>query len=489
MKVGGSLTVKTLLLSFGRLVASLSAVLISVLLARNLSVEDFAFHKKAILAFSVVSPVLTLGLPHALYFFLPNEPNDARRILITNLVLLLLAGVLFAIGLNWLVGDLAATSLGDAELTEIWWLVGLYGLAMLPLKSLAATLVAQNRVPWMVRFQLAAQLGLVLSVGLAAWWFRSPFYTVGALTIWALIALCFAVWLMLKSTADASGQHGFAWSVGKAQLKYAVPLGLASMFGSISAQFDKLMVSAMCSVDEFAWYVIGAIELPLIGIVTGAMNAVILPELSKNYKKGDLGQIVGLWKTAMTKSSLVLIPCFGGVLLFAEDLVVLLYSKVYADGAGPLTIYAILLPLRCAVYGSVLMATNHTKWVTYTALLGLVVNVLLNALFIKVLGPVGAAWSTVISQYAVVCVMLPMIARVLMVRVRDLFDLAFLSRVSFCTLVVAGSTFCLRHWLGGEGAQSFILYALGYCLAGLGMYALVGLPNLFAIFRFLKKRS
>ena len=77
MAARSSLTIKTLLLSFGRIVASLSTVLITVILTRHLSVEDFGLHKKALLAFSVCSPALALGLPKALFFFLPGNDNNA----------------------------------------------------------------------------------------------------------------------------------------------------------------------------------------------------------------------------------------------------------------------------------------------------------------------------------------------------------------------------------------------------------------------------
>ena len=43
----------------------------------------------------------------------------------------------------------------------------------------------------------------------------------------------------------------------------------------------------------------------LIGIVTGAMNAVVLPELAKFYKAGETGRIVDLWQRAMNKALLV----------------------------------------------------------------------------------------------------------------------------------------------------------------------------------------
>ena len=134
----------------------------------------------------------------------------------------------------------------------------------------------------------------------------------------------------------------------------------------------------LCTTEEFAIYVAGAVELPLIGVITGAMNAVVLPELAKYYKAGQLNQIRRLWQAAMNKSILILAPAMFIVLLFATELMVLLFSARYADAATPFRIYALSLPVRAAVYGSVLMATNKTMWVTGSAVFGLLLNAGLN---------------------------------------------------------------------------------------------------------------
>ncbi|MGB0648600.1 MAG: lipopolysaccharide biosynthesis protein, partial [Bradymonadia bacterium] len=345
-----SLTMKTLILSFGKIVASVSALLISIILARALTVEDYALHKKAILAFGLLSPVLMLGLPKALYFFLPIKPERGRTSVVANLSLLAISGGVFAVSLCFVFGQRFANYLGAPSLVKYWWIVGIYGFAMLPLSSLAATLVAQNRVGLLVKYQTISQTLLVTAMALAAWQFSTPFHTLSVLMIWSLIAVGTAVVLMMRSTDPAEWSGKELRSSMREQLKYAVPLGLASMFGSISTQLDKFMVSNRCSPEEFSWYVAGAIELPIIGIVTGSLSAVILPEFTTLYQANKHGEILALWRTAMERSSVVLIPCFGGVLLFAEDLVTLMYTDRFLAAATPFMVYGCLLPLRCAVY-------------------------------------------------------------------------------------------------------------------------------------------
>ena len=295
------------------IVASLSTVLVTVILARCLSVEDFGLHKKALLAFSVCSPALASGLLKALFFF----RQETRRMVAHSCSepsMSLLSGLAFATGLTLVVGDHVALQLGDERLADLWWMIGIYALGMLPLGSVSATLVATERVGWMVIFQSVSQVVLVGLIWVAASLTQDVQFTVGAMMVWSLLTCGIAIVLMLKATVDAGHVRIPETAHYILQLRYAVPLGLASMFGSISTQFDKLVVSSMCSAEAFALYVAGAIEIPIIGIVTGAMNAAILPNLSVAYKKGRLAEIVDLWKRAMGKAALLLIPCMGAIL-------------------------------------------------------------------------------------------------------------------------------------------------------------------------------
>lgn len=489
MTKSGSLTVKTLLLAFGRILASLSTLLVSIILARSLSMEDFSLHKKAILAFTVVSPAIALGLPKALYFFLPDNRSDPRAFLIANIGLLFGVGLLFAFGITFIFHDGAAALIGDDRLVDLWWMIGVYGLAMLPLSSLSSALVARGKIGWMVWFQTFSQCLLVLMVWIAATTTADVSYTIGVTMVWALAACAVAIILMLRSTSEEGGValpegHHFM-----DQVRYAVPLGLASMFGGISTELDKLMVSSLCSKQDFALYVVSAKELPIIGVVTGSMSAVILPNLASSYRRGQLQEIVSLWRRAMGKSALILIPCMFAVFIFADEFITLLFSEQYLGAAVHMRVYACLLPLRCAVYGSVLMAVDRTPLVTWTALFGLVFNCVLSYSFIGWFGAVGAAWATVFSMYAITIIMLPAIATSLSVSIMDLFDFPLLTKIVFCSATSSVLVLSCMQLDLDLGAFWLPIHLAIYSISGLFLYKLFGLGGLGEMLQFLRRRK
>ena len=283
-----------------------------------------------------------------------------------------------------------------------------------------------------------------------------------------------------------------SWTGIKAQLAFGVPLGLASMFGSLSGQIDKFMVSLMCSREEFAVYVTGALEIPLIGVVTGAMNAVILPELAKSYKAGELGAIVSLWQRAMNKAILILAPAMCGILLLGPEIMTLLFSETYTAASEPFRIYALALPARAAVFASVLMATDHTRWVTVSAVLGLTLNAGLNVLFVWWLGASGAAWASVLTTYLVLVFMLFPMRRALQCSIRKLIDWTHLLLVLLAAGIPAGLLFATRSFeLLPDAAPWLIIALLGSLYVGLVLlaYRVVGISTVKDIMNFLRKRN
>ena len=66
-------TSKVLALSSAQLVTTVVSVVSGVIFARYLSVLDYATYLQTFLAYDFVVPILTLGLPSALYYFLPGR--------------------------------------------------------------------------------------------------------------------------------------------------------------------------------------------------------------------------------------------------------------------------------------------------------------------------------------------------------------------------------------------------------------------------------
>ena len=483
-----SLTVKTLLLASGKAITALSALLATVILTRTLTKDDYATHKQVLLVFSMASPLLMMGLPKALYYFLPAEERRPRAVLLENLLPLLAGAILFGLALFVGLSDVFADRFDNKAVAILALLMAPYALFMFPSNAFGACMMARDRVGTLLSFNIASRVLLLAVLAVAAIGFGTAAATLGAQVIWAVGAGVVAVILMFRVTRGGADRRP-RWSGVVVQLKFAIPLGLASMLGSLSSQLDKYIVSDLCSREAFAIYVTGALEIPLIGIITGAMNAVVLPELSKFYKAGQTARIVDLWQRAMSKALLILVPAMFVILILGTELVVVLFSSAYEDAAYPMKVYALMLPQRAAVYGSVLMATNNTRYVTVAALLGLGSNVVLSIALVNWMGYTGAAWATIITTYGVVAYMLRPMGRALNTPALLLIPWRHVGKVMLAAGGPAALIYLVSDLVTLPPLPRLIILGGAYTLLVALVYQKTGIATLRSILVFLRGRG
>lgn len=403
------LTIQTLLLSSGRLLTALATVLITGVLTRHLDTREYATVRQVLLLAALGLPLLTLGLPQAPLHLLPGAaPRRARGIVTENLALLTLLGLLFGLAMLSPLGALWTARFENPALAGALWVLVPYCLGWFPIQSLGGVLVPANRAKLLMMHNMGAHLLLLAGILTATFLSGSAQTVLLVYAAWAVLMGVWGVYIMgLVTPAPGGPWWGDAhWGGLKAQLRFGLPLGLATLLTGLSTQLDKYLVGILCSERDFAIYVTGALEVPLVAVITGAISMVVVPDFKLHHRAGEPEKILALWQSAMRASMLFLAPIFFGVLLFGPDIARVLFGAEYVEAGRPMRIYALMLPLRAAVYGSVLIATERARWVTISALVGLVLNALLSWVAIHFIGPDGAAWASVLSIYGVVAVLL-----------------------------------------------------------------------------------
>ncbi|MDD3236048.1 MAG: polysaccharide biosynthesis C-terminal domain-containing protein, partial [Candidatus Cloacimonetes bacterium] len=206
-------------------------------------------------------------------------------------------------------------------------------------------------------------------------------------------------------------------------------------------QLDKFMISGFFGPEQFAIFSIGAMELPLIGILANSVNSILLPHLSS----GDPKLMGELYSGAVRKNALIVFPLAALFYMFAEPIIVFLYGSIYAESAIYFKIYLLILPLRVATYGIIFQAYGKTKVIMLNALFMLTMNVVMNFIFIKAMGMKGAAYATVLVTWLSVALYLVMMKSILRLRLRDYFPMGKVIRTAIATLLAALICLPLLH--------------------------------------------
>jgi O-antigen/teichoic acid export membrane protein len=180
---------------------------------------------------------------------------------------------------------------------------------------------------------------------------------------------------------------------------YSIPIGLATLVGTISLQFDKVIVSHFSTPADFAIYVNGAMEVPFISIVTGAISTAILADMSVLCSQKDYTGARVLFHKAAIKSALFLLPLMVILMYNAKALMILFFSARYADSAIPFAIYLLILPARIVYYGPTLIALGKSRLILFRSLVELVLSAGLGLLLVYQFGYMGVAFAGILATY------------------------------------------------------------------------------------------
>ena len=465
---------KVLILSSGQALTALVGIASAAVLARVLSQHDYASYRQTLLAYTFAVPFVTLGFDRALYYFLPGEEERSRGILVENLLWLLGAGALLSLFL--LVGGnrLLAMRFNNPDLGSLLLLLVPYPLLMLPAASLSACLMARHRTEQVAGFNVASRLLMFAAmIGPCLVWPRPATAIVG-MVLGSAVATCAALVLMFR--ACNAGDWRPTWPGIRRQVRFSIPLGFAGLVGTVSQSLDQVMVAAICAPALFAVYVNGAIEIPLIGMVTGSATSVLMVDYARLYKEGRVPEIIELIHRAMVKCALILFPAMVFLMCMAPELICLLFGKPYKDSAIPFRIYLLMLPVRTLTFGAVLQATGHSRKILIQSIISLTTNALLLWCAIRFLGPLWAPVGPVVSLYVFAVPYLIFVIRsILQCSVASLFPWSELAKVLAANCLAVPALLVLKH-LGTGWPNVVILAAAGAVFGALtlGVYFVVG---------------
>lgn len=388
---------KVIALSIGQGLAKVIGLAVTMVMARVLIKEDLAAYRQTLLAYATLGPLLSLGLGQGMYYFLPAEKVRVRGRVLDGATVAAIMGILFAVSLAVGGNEFLAKRFSNPKVASmLLWMIP-YAIVTTPARLLSSVLVSQDKVTLSATFGVVQQLliGASTIIPLILWQ-TAETALIGNVAASVLMGIA-AITLMIRSTPNDSAAPTYAGT--KELVSFTVPLALAGMFGAISLQLDKLIVSLFCPPEEFAVYAIGAIEIPLIGIVTGAITSVALADMRRSVVAGNHNEALLLFRKIAEKSSLVILPAMMFLLITADTFIQYLYTAAYAGSAIPFRIYLVLLPIRIVVFGSLIIALGQSRFILFRTLVGLALNAVLSCLLVWNFGPWGAAAATVITGY------------------------------------------------------------------------------------------
>ncbi|MBN1457437.1 MAG: oligosaccharide flippase family protein [Sedimentisphaerales bacterium] len=470
---------RSFIIMFSRGLTQLTTVILSIILVRMVSQQIFGMYRQVYLVYIVLAAAFSLQLDSSLYYFVPKLPLDKRRALITQTFLITM-GLASVIALIMFAGaELISQKFNNPGLAPLIKIFALYPFVERLMVLIPAFMISIDRPVRAGFYTLAAFSGRIAAV---------------VITFMLGYGLTEVMWVVVCTGAVVSAAGCFDvlrfCEIGKWQLEkdliteqfhYTWPLLAGMVVATLNLQLDKVLISVFLGTESYAVYSCGAMQLPVVGLVTVSLSYAMMPDLVVMLEKGNLEKAIWTWQEGARKCSLVIFPCFVFFLVTGFDFMVFLYGKDYSQASWPFRIYLLALPVKVAIYATLFRAAGKTAPIAKGAIIALVVNAVVSITLV-ILGKngtltfIGPAIGTVTATWCSWLYLLSRIRSTMSVTIGQVMRWKELAGILFAC-VICGAILCIVPLPKMPLVIKLIVQAIIYSVIFLAIVLSTGLLN------------
>lgn len=446
------------ILTFAKVITLVISLVSNMLLSRFRTVEEYGTYSQINIVVSLAVAFLMFGLPSSINYFLAVADTEKQRrnflsvyYTLTTCLCFIIGGILVAIM------PLLESYFNNPALKDFAYFFALYPFANVTISGISNVLVVYGKTKKLMVINIATALIAFLSVTIIKVLGMS-FNDYMIAFLFGNLALSVAIYILVFRL-----ERGICFTIDIYLIKrifaYSIPIGLATLVGTVNIEVDKLMIGRLMDTESLAYYANAGKELPLVFIAT-SLTAVLLPQMARSIKSGDKATAVGLWGATIRLSYIFMCFFATACIAFAPQVMTFLYSDKYLPGVSVFIVYSLVLLLRTTYFGMVLNAVGKTKMILWSSLISLLLNVVLNFVFYEILGFIGPAIASLISILLVDVLQLCFTCRIMDVTFSTIFPWKDLGQITCVNIIWGICAFCLVHLLGIGVETRDVIFAI-----------------------------
>lgn len=417
-------------------------MLTAMLLSRFRTLEEYGTYSQLQLVTTLVSTIFMIGLPNSINYFLARAECEEEKRKFTSVYYSLIsllgigAGGALCVALPFII-----KYFNNIRIGTFWYFLLLYPWTKIVLSGIENLLVVYQKMKKLMTFKVLYGL-VTLGIVAIAWILDIDFHTY--MIAFTFSEIIFSLWCYVISGKLAKG---FQFLVDKLYIKtifkFCIPLGLASIVGTLNIELDKLLIGYLYNTEELAIYTNASKEMP-VAIVATSITAVLMPQLVKLLKKEEKKKAVSLWSDATVLSYIFIAFCAAVLFVFAPEVITILYSDKYLPGVSVFRVYSLVLLLRVTYFGMILNSMGRTKFIFVTSIISMGLNLVLNFVFYYLFGFIGPAMATFVSIAITAYLQLMYTSNVIKIPFFQLFNWKQLFSITILNIIFAVFMFFLK---------------------------------------------
>ncbi len=330
-------------------------------------------------------------------------------------------GFLFSLFL-FLFSDLIAVALKNPDLSIGLKYFSPIPFFLLPTLGIEGIFSTYQKTVYVAIYNVITRVLMVFFIVTPVIYFKGTYlYAIYGWIAGSVISFCLALYFKNMPFKNISSEAA-SLSV-KEVFRYSLPIVAASIAGIAIKSADQFYISRYFGSEVFAEYANGFIEIPFIGMITGASATVLMPIFSRiiNEKSG-IEKIIDIWKNAIMKSAMMIYPIVLFFVFNSSEMMTLVYTEKYSNSSIYFQINMMLNFFNIIIFAPLLLSMGKTR-------LYLLVHIVMAVLiwfsdYIMILffnNPVAIAINSTVINIVKIIYFVYLISRLLSVKLYDLF--------------------------------------------------------------------
>ncbi|PKH03426.1 flippase [Psychromonas sp. MB-3u-54] len=208
----------------------------------------------------------------------------------------------------------------------------------------------------------------------------------------SLLAFALSAWYLNKIIKQESKIEKPKYLIKQWHLSLT-PFTLMTIIGTLNAELASVFLGWLDSTESVAFFKVAMQGMILISLGLNSINSVIMPQVARFFRQGDLKQTQQLLTKSVRISSLVSLPIILVLIFFGQFAIEILFGKEYLSAYPLLVILCIgqAVNVLMGSVGLVLNMTNNEKYSLRSLLITLFISVVLLVFLIPNYSAIGAA--------------------------------------------------------------------------------------------------
>ena len=474
-------------LTFSKVVTLCITMATTMLLSRFRTFQEYGTYSELLLVINLVSSLLMLGLPNSINYFLARADTQKERQRFLSLYYFLSTVISVVIGIVLVLAiPLIELYFKNNTIRTFYYFLALYPWSSIVSSSIENVLVVYKKTRGLILFRISHSVAILACVLLVQWLGQG--FSAYMISFVAVNSLFTLIVYYVAFKLGGGFNLSFDKKLVRAIFAFSIPMGLASVVGTLNTEIDKLLIGYLMDTEQLAIYTNAAKELPL-AIVASSITAVLLPQLTRMVKKNKAEEAIALWGYATELALIVMAVIIFGVFTYAEEAMTILYSAKYLPGVSVFRVYTLTLLLRVTYFGIVLNAYGQSKKIFYCSVISLVLNSILNPLFYWIFGMIGPAIATFIAILTIQQLQLKMTAEVSNTAFSYVFPWKRAALIIAINIVFSMVFFGLKRLVPLEQITNDVVESLALGVVWCVLYLLIMKKRIITVWHMLNKQE